>query len=114
RDLDQLKPSLAKPEYAPLRDVEHGLLPLSRVGSTEGPVFHLGHELTRRPILDDPQLLILDCDPELTRIECADEHKLLGILADVDEPSSSRQSAAEPADVQVALTIGLCQAQKGR
>ena len=48
------------------------------------------------------------------RQEGPQEDQLLGVLADVDEPARSGQFRAEPADVDVALGVGLGHAQKRR
>jgi hypothetical protein len=45
--------------------------------------------------------------------EGADEHDLLGALADVDETAGACQLGPEPTDVEVAVAVGLRQPQFG-
>ena len=105
--LDKIKPLLAKPEYTAFGNVEHQLLPLARVRSAEGAVFDLRHELACRPLFQNSQLTVSRLDAELARVERADEHDCLGILADVDEPAGSREALAEAADIEISLPVGL-------
>ena len=45
--------------------------------------------------------------------EGADEHHLLGILADVDEAAGARETWAKFADVQIALLVRLGKTEEG-
>src|SRR6478609_10795693 len=78
----------------------------------ERSVFDLAHEFRRLAFLEDAQASILDGDAELARCERADKHQLLGVLADVDETTSSGQPWSELADVQVTLRIRLSESKE--
>ena len=64
-------------------------------------------------LLDDAQASALDRHAQATRGEGADEHQLLGVLADIDEAAGARQARPEFADVQIAFAVGLCEPEKG-
>ena len=72
----------------------------------------LMHELLQVAILDDPQTSILDRHLQAAGHESADEHHLLGILADVDEAAGAGETWAEFADVQIALLVRLGKTEK--
>ena len=46
--------------------------------------------------------------------KCSDKNDFFGILANIDEAACTGQFRAEFADVEVAFTVGLRQAEKGQ
>ena len=59
------------------------------------------------PSLHDAQAPVLDRDLQPPGREGADEHHLLGVLADVDEAAGAGEARAELADVEIALLVRL-------
>src|SRR5690554_424077 len=98
-------------EDTALGDEEHRLAGLLGVAATEGDLIDSLHELAAMPLLLDPDPILLD--DHLSAIgKGAAEHHLAGILADIDESARPDNLVAELADVEVALVIGLGQAQE--
>ena len=106
-NLDQRQPLRSKFEYTALRHIEHGLVALYCVVAGKGPVFNVTNELVHVSISDDAQTAVFDRNLQSARRKSADEHHLLGILADVDETAGARKTRPEFADIQIALLVRL-------
>ena len=109
--LDQLKPSGDELEHAPLGYIESRLAPLQGIFAGVGPVLYLGNELAAAALTSDLEPPLRHPDLEPTGCERAGEHHALGVLADVDEAPGARKPGAELRDVEVAVRIGLRQAE---
>src|SRR6185369_8634741 len=101
-DLDELQADGGEPEDAALGDVEHRFSVRGGVLAGEGALLDCVEELGGgRPVGDDePPVAYLGATGYE---EGAQEHHLLGVLADIDESTGAGQRRAEPADVDVAL-----------
>ena len=113
-NLDQRQPLRSKFEYTALRHVEHRLVALYCVVAGKRPVLNVTNELVHVAIIDDAQTAVLDRNLQAARRKSADEHHLLGILADVDEAAGARKTRPEFADIQIALLVRLGETQKCR
>ena len=113
RDLDQLQPILAEAEDAALRHEQHRLAVLGREPPAEGDVLDRLDELGAAPFLEDRQPPVADLDLQPAGREGADEDELAGVLRDVDEAARAREPAAEAADIDVAVPVGLREAEAG-
>ena len=114
RDLDQLQAGGRQPEDAALGDVQDGLAGLDGGRAAERDVVDLFDELGRPGIPFDHQLAIRNPDLRVAGHERPHEHHLFGVLADVDEAARTGQPRPELAHVQVAVPVGLGQAQHGQ
>jgi hypothetical protein len=85
--------------------LEHRLSGGGRVLAAEGALLDIVEELgSGNPVGDDDASV--DDLRAARRHERAEEHHLLGVLADVDEPAASGELRPEPADVDVARRVG--------
>src|SRR5262249_46918947 len=113
-NLDQLQAVGGKLEHAAFRDVEDGLAAFCRILTGNRPVLDVEDELLQLAVLDDAQAAVLDPDLEAAGRKGADEHHLLGVLADVDEAAGAGKARAELADVEIAVLVRLGETEKGR
>jgi len=108
RDLDQLEPACAgEAEDAALGDVENALPARQRPRAAERTVLDSRHELRACPLPLDRDRAAVDDDLQVACRESADEDHFARRLADVDETAGAGQAAAELADVEIALRVGL-------
>src|SRR5262245_61146012 len=94
-NLDQLQAVGGKLEHAAFRDVEDGLTAFRRILAGKRPVLDVEDELLQLAVFDDAQATVLDPNLEASSRKGADEHHLLGILADVDEAAGAGKAGAE-------------------
>ena len=73
----------------------------------------LGDELAAAAFVQDHQAAVRDDYAQAGSVEGAGEHHPLGGLADVDEPASPGKLGAKLGDIDVALRVGLGEAEKG-
>ncbi len=76
-------------------------------------MLHLLHKLARMPLQPNLQAAIVWEHIQSTRCERAHHDYRLGVLADIDESTGTRQSRAEFTDIEIAVGVGLGQAQHG-
>ncbi len=113
RNLDEFQALRAQLEYATLGNVEDRFEGRSRVRAGKRAMLHFLDELPCDAIAVELELAVDDRDLAAARHECADEHDLLRILADVDKATGAGQPRPEPGYVQVAHAIGLRQPEEG-
>ena len=113
RHLDQLQAFGAQLEDAAFGDVEHLLVALDGLGARKAAVLHLADELACGAVAHHAQPPLLQAHIGHAGAEAAQEHHLASALADVDEAAGTREPSAELRDIDVALRIGLRQAEKG-
>ena len=80
--------------------------------AVEGDLRDLVDELRHRAVTADVQPAVADGGVGAGRERPEEEHAAGG-LADVDEAAGADEPPAEAADVDVALAVGLCQAEEG-
>ena len=112
-DFDELQALFTQREHAALGDVEHRLLARGSIFAAEGAMLDFVDEFRRGAFFQNPELAVLDRHVEVTGVERADEHRLLRVLADVDEAAGAGQLGPELADVQIAFAVGLGEAEEG-
>mgnify|MGYP000317090603 CR=1 FL=1 len=118
RQLDQLQRTAAirlarghQAEHAALGHIQHALAAPQRLGAAEGAVLDLAHQLARAAFVQDVQVAVHGLHLQRAGGKGADKHHGLGVLADVDEAARARQAGPELAHVEVAVLVGLRQAQ---
>ena len=110
--LDQLQAPSRQPEDAALGDVEHGLAALARVAAAEGAVLDLAHELARRALAARCADGRPRPPPQRARRERADEDHALAFWLMLMKPPAPGQPRTEARDVEVALPVGLGEAEE--
>ncbi len=73
----------------------------------------VGNEFPCLPLLRNGEAPVRHFCNETSGCECTDENHRLGVLTDVDEAASARQSWAEFRDVEVAVPVSLGKAEEG-
>jgi len=111
--LGELHPLRGEREDAALGDIEDALAAPGSVFAAEGPVLDLGDELAAAAFVQDHQTAVRDDDAQAGSVEGAGEYHPLRGLADVDEAASAGKLGAKLGDIDVALRVGLGEAEKG-
>src|SRR5699024_5210473 len=111
RDLGEHDALLPEFEDGPLGDEDDRLVGFERVVAAEGDLLDALDELRRSALALDGEPSVADGHRGVAGRERATEDHLRGVLGDVDEPTTARQPRAEPADVDVAVAVGLCDAE---
>src|SRR5262249_58928264 len=98
-DFGELQPVFGELEHAALGHIEDGLSAFHGIAAGKRPMLDLADEFLHDAVVDDIQSAVFDGELQSAGREGADEHHLLGILADVDEAAGPRQTWPEFADV---------------
>jgi hypothetical protein len=112
-NFNQLQAFCRQVEDAALSNVEHGLTPLGSLRATERAVFDLLNKLLGLAILKNLQLTFVDRNLQITGGKSADKNNFFGVLRDIDKTTGTSQTRAKFGDIQVALLVGLRQAEEG-
>src|SRR5271165_3864719 len=112
-DLDQGDIPVAELEYGPLGDIEHALSRVSRVGAAEADLLDMFEEFLLLAFLDHVQLSVTGSHLQAAGGERPAVDDCLAAIGDIDETADADSPAAEPADVDVSLPVGLGEAEKG-
>ena len=112
-ELGQGHPPLAQLEDGAFGHVQDPLASPGRFGAAEGDLLHRRDELLEFAFPDDLEPAVAGCDLEAPGGERTAVDDGLRRLGDVDEAAWPHVTAAEAAHVDVAVLVGLRQAQEG-